>query len=805
MALSVIKLANIRDSFELNFDLPDKELWKVICPSPVIADATRRRLSNHSLPTECLTISKFLGDFYGELGSEKEVTRKSELLRILATVWRLKFSEEPTYFFEQAFELFTDLRSFTLNPQLIESLLSHYDPIIANAVRYFWLVVEGQEIIDEHLAYHLILEGIDSGVIAIDSALKGKGLVFQGFTHLSGSQIDLLKALGRFSDVIIPIPQEVIKESVKTDWVDWISTQADTIVEHVKGDEVISECSQIVEFERLSLNDVLANVMGSDEGDLLVVKNNLSFQNVLTINKRDFFFKTELNFFKGISRDYQNQMDKILSQDGEAKSTSILSYLEGKLENILKGSRNFQVFVEIKFLKILIKEIEQWCSLSSENELIDRFSLKIIWEILTLNLPRTYNIPLLKDGTSKILTLKELPEVDTEKKTIVVVDEGHDLKGSGASSYSKEVSEILYTLGPVRRKGLDISFYKVQLKEVLLAKTSVLLIEKGLAGHDKLWSNLVSELRSKGAVDINLELQSKERQGVPNSSFSIIDHRPAQSISASRLQTYLDCPRKYYYSYILKMGNEPPRHSSVDPRLLGNFEHEIVQRYLSQSRIWDGPLFESIIDEIVKMPVSLQQSMVLHEETIAEVKCYSKVMIEELLKLVVKDPDCTFEFESPMKGAGAIGFADIYIKSKEFGRMLFDLKRSASSVPQKNEVLNLSSIQLWYYMEFVENKREYFDVYGFLNFSDPSSSLLFFNNEDSAAALTELDFLNIEKMHPTHEEFDQTQYDFLELYKDVKDKINSKDEFPISPKNSSVCHFCPGNIICSREVTNEAK
>jgi len=801
MALSVIRLKSIKESFELSFTLPEKKQWKVICPNPIIADATSRKLQNHPSSCESLTISKFLGDIYQELHSDREVMRKSELLRILATVWKLKFSNEQTYYFEQAFELFTDLRSFTLDPLMIENLLDHYDPIVANAVRYFWLIIDDQEIVDEHLAYYLILQGLEQGNVETNDMLADTGLVFQGFTHLSGSQIDLLKMLGRFCEVIVPLTNEVLEESVKTDWVDWILTQADKVIEAESRQVCEPEYGDVIEYEKLAQNDAISSVIDQGQADILFVKNALSFQKILSLSQRNLFFKTEMDLFKGISKHYQVLIDREFSGKKGIATQELLEFIDKGLATLIEQTnKNFQLFAEIKFLKTLEDEISMWSSLSSENETLDEFSIKVVWEILTLNLPRNFNIPLIAHEASKVVTLSELSNVDSTKKNIIIVDDGHDLKGGSASAYSKEVSEILYTLGPIRRKGLDISFYKAQLRELLANKNCVLLIEKGLIEQDKLWNGIVRDLTDKGKKDVTCFVQNKSRSHVRRPSISIIDHDSTKAVSASRLQTFLECPRKYYYSYVLKMGNEPPRHMSVDPRLLGNFEHEIVQKYLKKNRVWDDDSFKEVVQEVIKLPKTLTKSPTLNEETNAEVMYYAKIMIHEFLKIIEVDNEALFFFESAMQGEGAVGFADVYIQSKVFGRMLFDLKRSAGSIPSKSEVLKMSSIQLWYYMEFLENKREYFDIYGYLNFADPASSLIFSNNKESSDKLLALDFSEVDKIHLSDEEYELRQEEFLEVYQEARDSIMNKKEFPIRPLSGSVCHFCPGRIICNRGV-----
>ena len=235
MALSVIFTEKASDGINLNLNLREEiDHWEVICPNPSIADAMRTSVARYEgeLSFETLTINKFLQDLFIKFYPDQSVVRKSELLKYLATVWKNVFPEERESYFHQAFNVFTDLRSFTLNPSLIEDILYHYDEVVARAIRFFWKVTESEGLIDEHQAYQNILNALSDPSFQDHEDLFEKGLILTGFTHLSGNQVELLKFIGKYTDVVIPIPTEVVRDSLRTDWVDWVKTQADHIEEY---------------------------------------------------------------------------------------------------------------------------------------------------------------------------------------------------------------------------------------------------------------------------------------------------------------------------------------------------------------------------------------------------------------------------------------------------------------------------------------------------------------------------------------------------------------------------------------------
>ena len=813
MALSVIFTEKASDGINLQLNLREElQSWDVICPNPSVADAMRTSISRYDGKNDfqTLTINKFLQDlfltFFPSNASQDEqqskLVRKSELLKYLATIWKSVFPDERESYFHQAFNLFTDLRSFTLNPALIEDILSHYDEVVAKAIRYFWKITDDQRLIDEHQAYQNILNALSDPEYRDQNELFPKGLIFSGFTHLSGNQVELLKFIGKYTDVVIPIPSEIIKDSLRTDWVDWVRTQADHIEEfepHKYGGEL-----RRYSFSRGQGNLLLKELTKSHgEGNVLFVNSSIGMKEILEVPKRNYFYKSELELFEGILKTTkENIEEKYLKNIGDEVSYEELKdYLsQNQKEIVLAPNKKAKDFLTIKLLGSLIKELDEWADLSAVNEVIRSFDMQILLEMTKLNLPRNFNIPILKEQKQSILGLKDLYQIDLSETNFVFVDSGHDLSMGGATQYPKDVQEILITLGPMRRKGLDLLFHISQIKEILSSSKSILLLESGLEKHDPTWNQLLSDFDlSQDKIKINKEKSQVKDQEVDLSKF-----KEVSKLSPTRMQSYLECPRKYYYQYILKLGEEPEKKDSVDSRVLGDIEHAVVQEYLKAGIDWSMESFDNILNEKIKeLPRYYLEDKALYDEIYAEVRFFAKQSITELLKLKVLDEDLVFEIEWKMKSEEASGSADVIGFSKKMGPIVIDLKRSSGSIPDKKEIEELRKIQLWYYLNFSFGKDwdpEDFTLMGYINLSDPDQSLVFYQDSEIASKLEEVDFLSDKALIPFKKDVVECLEAFNELYQDTLRRMNVEKKFEINPESVSNCLYCPGSAICSRVV-----
>lgn len=798
MPLSVIKFDKITDNLTLNFDLGDLKHFQVICPNPAVADSFRVSLKKIEKDNvvESTTIAKFLSDLFTKSFGDKKVTRKSELLKILGTVWKIRFEGQDPSLFHQAFELFTDLRSFTLDKSMMDTVLEHYHPIVNESVKTFWLVLENQEIIDEHQAYHdLYHHCLENPDVLSDEELGG--FLFSGFSHLSANQIEFIKLLGKFTDVFIPIPVEVIDNSLSTDWVDWVLSQADRVVD-CTSDTTRREVPSL-SFSRGRLNTALKEIKDESFDQIIFPKKSISFTESLKSYSKDFFFKSQsedLNHYLNLLRD-EITHKYVLNTDEKVAVEELKEFLMIKFEG--RRLDSIKEFCEFKIVSCLLETLEDYKELSENNLELSDFDFSLIWEVVQLNLPRIFNIPLLWESKGQLISLKELYQVSASDKSLIIVSSDHDLKVGGVSNYSREVQEILVTLGPIRRQGLDFLYYIYHLRELLSFPHNEVFLEEGLLEHDQAWANVfkgisLKEKEPSRYLDGESSVKSKEPVA------SEVSYDPPLKLSASRMQTALECPQKYFYSYVLKLGQEPEKQKNVDPRALGETEHEIVQDYLKQKSDWDELFFTELVDKKVKKFFSeeLLGNILLNEEIYSEVTFFGKQTINEFLKLKKIDPDIRFKFEEKINDTQGTGAADVLVESNILGRMLFDLKRSSGSIPDKYKILSLKTIQLWYYQFFFKGKEQPFNCFGYINLSDPESSVVFVNDHSVLETLKEIDFFELNSFEKIKEDYTFYLDNFKEKFDNTRELIQEHINYPVNPIDSSVCTFCPGASICSR-------
>jgi RecB family exonuclease len=82
--------------------------------------------------------------------------------------------------------------------------------------------------------------------------------------------------------------------------------------------------------------------------------------------------------------------------------------------------------------------------------------------------------------------------------------------------------------------------------------------------------------------------------------------------SVTAVETYLQCPFRYFASRVLGLEEERPDEPGLDPRQRGTFEHQVFERFF---REWDGEGFGAITTALV--PVARERFRALVEEMVA--------------------------------------------------------------------------------------------------------------------------------------------------------------------------------------------
>lgn len=803
VAFSVMKYKHLETLLKLNFDLSSHARWQVVCPNPTLADAFRNKMQSGAdgVTLETTTVSKYLSDLLSEAFPEKKVYRKSELFLMMATVWKMRFADQDPSLFHQAFEILTDLRSFTLNKQLIENLLELYHPVVSEAVKTFWLIMEDQEVLDEHQAYNDLNEHLLSPYNEDMDPDDIQGAIFLGFTHLSANQIEVLKSLGKTRTVYLPVPDVIMEHSQWTDWTKWIDTQSDKVITLEAEEENFSPTLKTYLFPKGRGNKVLNKLLEEREQSVLFFKKKVSFKEVLEVPSRQHFFRSDASLFDHILVELKaNLEDKFLNRRTPVVSADkIKEELEAFLKNF-KGS-SFNDFKIFKVYQLVYKELEKYVEYSEVNESFGLFDFDILWQVIELNLPRNFNLPIISEPKNYILGLNDLHKIQKGEDIVFFVDGDHDLKGGGGANYPSEVQEILITLGPMRRSSLDVEFYQFYLKEHLGSGNITLVLESGLLDHDQNLNLLVEDFDLEYQESINP--QSKVEPF--NLRIDLANYEPPKRVSPSRLQTYLECPRKYYFSYIEKLGQEPKRKESIDPRLLGQAEHEIVDSYLDRFDSLELDSLLELIDEVSlkTFPKDVLDSEILKEEIQVELLNYSQFLIAELLKLKKVDSELELLFEQEFNTEDATGSIDLIIKSPRLGTMVLDMKRSSSSIPEKGKVNNYSSIQVLYYLKNYSVDWSEYTAFGYLNLSDLSQSLIYCPSQDVEETFKETGFLSLEEFADVKKNRKPVPYeDFFKGFDEfVEEKLSEfkRDEtFLAKPSDTTACMFCPGKLICDR-------
>jgi len=646
---------------------------------------------------------------------------------------------------------------------------------------------------DEHLGYDLLTKHLEKTDID-DSFNDNEAYVFIGFSHLSSNQINFLRALGRRYVVNIPIGKRVLKEHRPSDWTSWISEGATRKVSPLTSSQDEKKAT-IYRFPKGNMGEALTRVESPFQNIVFPV-NSLSSKHLLELPGNTFQFKVpselidfyyhdlfdlwEENFFYDISKSY--------------KTCHFLEVLEKKIEITSDMKKSFKFFAKLKVTLVFINNIKKWQELSDANDEMTHFDFKILKESVQLDLPRLFNIPLQRDYDFECFGLQNLFKCFLSEN-LICLSSDHELGNGEGNHYPFDVNEVLKTLGPVRQKTLDSLIVKDQLISLARSGRTSFLMENGIEEHDTFIESFLrdfsfdeSPLQQKKKKITTYKKEEENIQALPQK----VECRGPSVLSPTRLQSYLDCPKKYDYNYNLGLGVEPDNESLIDPRSLGSLEHIVFEKLMSSSKN-----IETIIQEEVGAYFSsgIVSNEISLKEITAEVKRYVLPVKDHFDRLRALDPQMKFLFEQSLNHPEANGRIDLIVISHVFGNMLIDMKRSSSSIPLKSAMEKVESIQVWYYLNYVKDYE--ISTFGYLSFAEPESSLFISTESNFSSVLSSQNFLGIKKIEKLKRPIDDYLLEFRDLYKEASLGVQ-KNLFPIKPKNAGACMFCPGSLICPK-------
>ena len=780
-----------------------------------MADQLRQNIHKHGHTSnvDVMTIAQFMERQLRGLDEGPSLLErkkgKADLMLHLSIAWKHQFENAPPEIFFQAFNLFTELRSFTLNIEVAQEVLGEFDPIVAKAIETFWRVCDKLRLIDEHTSYDLVAK-----VYSGPAPLEKQNYVLWGFDHLSTGQIHLFESIALQHHVSVPFPQSVAHEVKETDWPYWIGPFGKFSPTPPSGD-----VCRVVSFPKNHLNHALSSLLpppppnALTKKDIFLAQKNPSIDQLAKVYLPGQFFKAKTDLIAPqIWRFIQEFKERCGPKNAD------VNVME-RIHKLLKEEK--ENFLAIKGLLLLKKAIENWRELSRENRLITKFDWQILEQVALLNCPRIFFAPLSSGpgpgpGPGQIQGLEGLEGFDPQAQTLLCFTSDYwPLKDIG-HHYSETVLEFLSALGPVRRSELGYKMLQARLVEILDGPHSFLFIEEGLAQRDGGLDDILScfaRVEKRGAAATPLLLNKKKLRRFKGDVLK--DHQdrqggvkkvsPNQNWSASKIQAYVDCPRKFYFQYLDNLELHPAFKEHLHPRQLGTLEHGAIQKYWekaspAQTHGIDKKelhhLVETELDyfcqeeEVTLSPFEKRRSLM-------EIVHRAQVGIETLLSFKRWDSHLHFSFEYPLSAEERDGHVDCLIEANHKGEGqwgLVDFKRSSFSIPAKGELERREVIQLWFYLAHVGKPLEECFFFGHVDLSDPQGTQLFSTKESLAK---DSSFKSICEYIPLAKLEEQIQ-GHHHFERDLLSRLIHEEDFPPHPRKTDICHYCFLSSLCSR-------
>jgi CRISPR/Cas system-associated exonuclease Cas4 (RecB family) len=798
--LKVLLTKKSQDFFDYMSNCVEDDII-VVSPNPQTADLVRKNFDSLGKTVESLTISKFIKNELNFLSDDDVIENykgKAELVLLLGAIWK-KIGKGADYLsFKRAFNLLTEFRSFSMSTQVLETVLEHYDPELGEGVLWLHRFLDEMGIVDEHKSYFLLAERLREGDLPPDYNFD-KHLVFYGFDFMTASQVDMLKSFALRDNVYIPMYKDSYEKTQMLDWIRWFDGH-NTETEDISSDEIISKEVALSRFPKGYFSKAL-NSIDTEKYSIVLGTKTLTRENIQELPVENLVMKLPVDLFSFEHKNIFDTLEQEIKLDGETSSDGIREILNSLIQSYIVSEK----YRELKVIFVILSTLSEWEELSSENGNIGEFDLKILFESSVLDLPRI-NLTTLTSAKQSA-QVKSIKNIDDYKGLHIIfgIHSGHgSIKGVGAN-FSENVEKYLASIGPIRRAEFEMNILKCRLEEFISENNVEIFMEEGILEHDTNWSKVLSGVDLKPA-ELNIKTNYKKEYIQLE-----IEKQQLEKISASRLQKYLECPRKYYFQYINKLSPQIDFNNELNVLELGQIEHKVIEEYFKTRVDVDEDEFEKIITEVLNSYTSNKNiSEKVCEEYLVEVRAFTWDVINTLSQLVIDlgfSPSFEFPFNITLNDIRYSGSIDCLLESKTSNqKIIIDFKRSNFVFSTFTSISNFEQVQLWFYLQrlFELEKISHDDnlIIGYIDLSNRVNSMFFGNDKDFIADI---------KKHTQYNKFmmiDDLE-ETLENYKVFEDKLifnlENDETFEPKPMNSKSCGFCALKSICPRQSYEESE
>ncbi len=715
------------DFFDEIKDYLEKSNLTIIAPGPVIADKARPYCLDHA--EKITTFSLFTKKILKNL-CNKELLRKESIILFLSIIHKRYFNKVSGDFL-RIYQLFSELRSSVTDKKVIElfqeDLLEDYNKIIL-----FWDALEGAGFVDEPLAYSLIIENIDKLKLTNE-------LLFIAPDFMSPLQIDFINSLAKKVNVYITFQKGIIKHCIQKDWPLWLTTEdCESKYNDCKSDYTILSSSEMSSFIE-------------DENTLYASKN-FSYGDILRIGAYNSNYKQQENSFTG---EFIFLKEKITGATFTNEND-----VETYFEKFTSFSKYFQFFaVSLTFLQfktnLVIKEIVlDLFSFGEDEVILDEFNLDIIQHVYELRLPRNYLIT--NNTQSRMYSLDDIIYLKKNEEISIIVTKGNEQLGISDSNIPNTLIDKLEKIGPVKRSGFQRGIYERQIKNLISRNKCKVFIEEGVLEQSSSWKNILH--------------QSKESDLVETKKYSIgevksIDQKWTDNrLSASKLQDWIDCKKKFWFQNVLKERKKVEYSDQLMVYEEGLILHDLVHQLINKKKVNKN-----------KIEVYLQDYFLRNKKIIS--KTLKKIYLKNFVNYIESFNETFMQsfqgsfFESEVNVEKKIndklivGRPDLLLDKK----IIVEFKRSIYSIPNINKISSFESIQI--------------PVYSFL-YPD-IKRFIYYPFNDSSKMVT----FDKEKLNLNNSKIEKRINDIIL-------EISKERRFKANPKNQSSCLYCSYRYLC---------
>jgi hypothetical protein len=783
--LSVYLYSNSKEIYDLELLEDSNEKVKIICPHPMAADALRGKI-NDIERVEVLTVSKFSSDLLKLVDPNLVARRKAELLGQLATIWKKKLSTFSADSFFDSFNLFTELRGYSLDFELIKEVLPFYDEAIQLSLPIYWAYLEQLELIDEHKANEILSHNLKSGEIENEDST----FIFWGFNHINSGQIDFINSLAIRNKVIIPFSKEVFKQSRQGDWIRWF--KADELKEE------LIEYEQNVDihyFPKKRLASKVADISTNQKiSEILLGEKKTSLDSCLEVSFMATNFRAGADLFSSFGKRVMDLLEKVVGEG--VSGEELILFIRSQFDIELERSSEKKDFRLIKVYSLLFDIVEDYISLSSDNEFLKFYDLQVIREILSLNYPRDYFIPI-NDKSEKcsLFGLNELENCAKTDSPLFIISEDYQGVKKGGSRYQEEVIRFLMALGPIQRPELEFLIVREKFRELIKEKSYTFCVQEGLLDGDRNWNDFL-----KGVSFNKLEVE----RNVSSLGGTFLDIEKINfegKLSASKIQTFIDCPRKFYYSFVERREIESNNTKEIRPNEIGSLEHEVIENYFKEKKSWDEGYFKELVEKSYLEFVTKNRKAVAkmkEKVSVFEIYNYCENGIKFVINILENLPGSTVVFEAFLEGSDNVsGRIDCLVKFEDKVAIL-DFKRSGFSIPTKSDIEKFNKVQLPFYLNNFGQDSSKIMFWGYVNLSEPSESLVINGEHELGKDIMQRLSYKVSTRKSVFDDMTSWFIEYKDFEKETITLLSNECSWKANPIKDDTCTFCSVSNLCSR-------